>query len=203
MKKLIYLMSFMLLFSFTSYDANVAEKNTEMNLAMYAFQKLETSGDDWSNKLFTVDTNTIIQYEPYDLAVSDIITNNSGAENIDVIVRFDSVDPGQAVSGNSISYWIFVYVEEEISINEWSIIAESFGQRYGDLTNGPKEAKFIIQTRNTSDQGQPFSTSQGFKWYVNESPSEKLRVRVEVIENNTSSPARLVSANITGSYRLY
>jgi hypothetical protein len=168
-----------------------------------AYQKLQTSNDDWTDKQFVVDPNLVVSGEPFDLAISDTINNNSGAENIDVVVKFPAINPGQAVNGTSISYFLQVFVEEEIAPGEWDAIAESFGQRYGDLTNGPEEAKFIIQTKNTTDQGQPFTTANGFRWYVNENPSESLRVRISATETNPSGPAKLVSIDLSGSYRIY
>ena len=170
---------------------------------------LKTGGSDWDNTQFLVDTPNIVADVPFDLAVSDDISNNADAENLDVFVRFVSMDPGMSVPkpGGGFqdpTYWISVYVEEEITAGVWKQIAESFGQPLNKVQDaGGIEASFIIQTKNTTDPGQPFNTVNGFKWFVNENPSEKIRVRVCVREQSPGGLGALVSVNVTGAYRLY
>lgn len=167
-----------------------------------AWQKIETSNQEWSSKLFNVPAGVQVD-EYYDLAVSDTITNPNDMGNMDIFVNFDAMVPNATQQGLNPSFIIVVLVEEEVGTGEWSVLAESFGQRFNTMAFGSTEAKFIIQTLNPSDQGQPFSTQNGFKWFINENPSEKMRLRIVVTDTNPTGPAALVSANVSGSYRLY
>ena len=168
-----------------------------------AFSRIQTNGDDWLDKVFNADTSTPSSNDQYDLAVSDTISNNNNANNMDVVICFEGINPGAPVNSVSPQYRIFVVVEEETTPGAWSEIAESFGVLYRNFPDGPTEAKFIIQTRNTSDQGQPFNTFKGAKWFINENPSSDIRVRIFFEESDPSSAAALVSATISGTYRFY
>ena len=164
---------------------------------------IETGGADWNITQFTADTTTVSPDQLYDLAVSDVISNNADADNLDVVISFDEILPGGSVSGVSASYRLFIVVEEEIATGVWNSIADSTQQLFRDMPNGPTEAKFIIQKNSTADQGQPFNTLNGFKWFVNGAPSEKLRVRLFFEEMTPGGTAALQSVKVTGVYRLY
>lgn len=169
---------------------------------MSAFNSLETNNQAWDNKLFSVPAGVQVD-DFYDLAVSDPIANPNNMGNIDVFVNFDAMNPNATVQGLNPSFIIVILLEEEISPGNWSIMAESFGQRFNTMAPGSTEAKFIVQTKNPSDQGQPFSTFKGFKWFVNENPSDTMRVRITVTDQNPTGNTGLVSATVTGAYRLY
>lgn len=167
-----------------------------------SYQSLETNNDAWNDKQFNVDQATVQNSVPFDVAVSDVINNNADSENMDVVVCFDNINPGGNVGGVDPSYWMTVYVEEETIPGAWTPIAESFSRRItGD--RGIHTVKFVIQSRFGGDTGQPFDINNGVRYNSNETPSEKLRVRIEAIETTPNGPASLQSVNLTGAYRLY
>lgn len=193
--------------SMTTIDENPIKESisiSESSNALFSFQLLETNNDNWDQKQFlAIDPLTVDPDEPYDLAISDVINNNSDAENIDVLIRFDEILPGSPQGGTSLSYFITVLLEEEVAPGFWNAIADSSQRRIGDFVNQPKEVEFIAQKTSLADQGQPFDTQGGVRWFVNKAPSEKLRVRVIVHEWNPNGASAFVSAKITGAYRLY
>ena len=167
-----------------------------------AFQALQTDNADWANKLFSVDQTQVQDSIPFDVALSDTINNNSDAENMDVVICFDNIDPGAPVGNVQPSYQMIVFVEEETVPGAWTAIAESFGRQIRGR-EGSHVVKFVIQSRFGGDIGQPFDINDGIRYNSNKTPSEKLRVRVQAVETNPQGAASLQSVNLTGAYRLY
>ena len=167
-----------------------------------SYTKFETNNSAWTNKQFTA--SPVTEGVRFDLAVSDPVDNNNNMKNVDVHVKFDDIDPGGEVNGSPITYQIHIILEEEVDTDVWSTVAETFGQAYGDLQDGARcVAKLIVQERNTSDEGQPFTITNGFKWYANDNPGDRFRLRVCAVEQDINGTAALVSANITAAYKLY
>ena len=167
-----------------------------------AFQALQTSNDDWADKLFTVDQASVQDSVPFDVAISDVINNNSDAENMDVVICFDNINPGAPVGNVQPSYQMIAFVEEETVANAWTSIAESFGRQIRG-PEGIHVVKFVIQSKFGGDVGQPFDINGGVRYNSNETPSEKLRVRISAVETNPGGAASLQSVNLTGAFRLY
>ena len=173
------------------------------NVCLAGWNTIETGNAAWNQSQFTADTTVVSPDQMYDLVLSDTIQNNSDAENLDVVVTFSEILPGAPVGGVQPSYRLFIAVEEEIIPGVWNSIADSTQQRFRDFPGGPTEAKFIIQKNSTADQGQPFNTLNGFKWFVNEAPSERIRIRIFFEELTPGGAAALQSIRVTGAYRLY
>lgn len=167
------------------------------------WSNIETSNADWSSSQFVADTTIVSQDQLYDLVVSDTIANNSTADNLDVVIKFHDIVPGSSVNGVYPSYRVFVVVEEEIATGVWNTIADNTQQPFKLFPSGAKEAKFIIQKNGSGDNGQPFNTLNGFKWFVNEAPSETLRIRIFFEELTPGGAAALQSITVTGAYRFY
>lgn len=173
------------------------------SLSALAWDHIETGGADWDSAVFTADTTTPLPpFGLYNLVVGDVITNNSNSDNMDVIVTVENVTPGGPTGGFGPSYKLWIAVEEETTPGDWSVVADSTGQAI--ITNDqPNERKFIIQKNSTADNGQPFTTLNGFKFFVNEAPSGRMRVRIFFEETTPGGAAALVNATVTGAYRFY
>lgn len=162
-----------------------------------SWSSLKTQSQNWAKKEFPAPEGNG-SGEEFEIAVSEGFNNTSSKENLDVLIEFDGRKPKIASD-----YQFSVHVEEQVGEGQWSTIASSFG-KFMNGADGIDICKFIIQTRNPSDAGQPIDIAGGVKFYSNENPSDVMRVRVCGTKiRGTFGQDDLESVTLNGSYRLY
>ncbi len=166
-----------------------------------AWDAIKTNGEVWDGKDFVFD---LTNYTPGDaVVISDMITNNSEKGNMDIVVdllEIETVDPASTFPDGTLS----LLVQEETLPGKFATLVASDGR---DLSKakvaGWTEIKFVIQTASPADQGQPYDTTAGLKWYSSEAPSGIMRMALIYNAPDVASPNFIKRVKINGSYRLY
>lgn len=164
---------------------------------------LSTGSDDWNQLVANAPTG-VPAGPTFTFLSSEVFSNNSDAENLDVRVTIEDLSISAAPSGATKQFLLFVVVEEEVEPGVYRTIADSTAQIINKFVNDfPTEREFVIQKQNPADSGQPFSFLGGFRFNVNKSPSEKIRVCLAVQDPQAGGEAALDTITVSGSYRLY
>lgn len=167
-----------------------------------SWNTLETGQDNWNDLVATAPNGAPVG-ETFSYLSSDVFSNNGNAENLDVRVSIDNILTAAAPNGESPFFLLFVVVEEEVEPGIFRVVADSTAQIINPFTPLPAEREFVIQNKNPSDAGQPFSYLGGFRFNVNKTPSEKMRVCISMQDSRAGGPAGVESMEVTGTYRLY
>ena len=167
-----------------------------------SWNSLATDNQDWSNLVANAPAGAPAG-PTFSFISSDVFTNNSGSQNLDVRVTVEAKTLAAAPSGATPQFIAFVVLEEEIEPGVFRVIADSTAQPLNKFTELPTEREFVVQERNPGDTGQPFSFLGGFRFNANKSPSEKMRVCVAVQDSRAGGEAALETITVSGSYRLY